>query len=340
MKNILLILIISGAYFFNSCCENCACEAEEVSEFSCAPREVTITEFNAGLTDNVEYLPAGTTDPNEATGVEYEPVDEYSIHSFEFPFSQNSTGSLPNDQRFDSDKGISAIPITRIELEEYGIDLPYYFALLIDKPYNENMFGDILVDFVDVDSNPNNPDAFIRVHGELARINLPFLSESSTQYCEEIKDAKESGVIDVAALRNDMSLYGTNEVGSVTVPYGFDDVADVVVVNSLGQVVLSNDGDGWEINRNVILNDQTNEYINLFDNIETINASAPVALADMLDQINDDALQYVQIEINIGDSFFYRARNGRDFIFSIINIDKRDVGEAIKGRVSIMFNEL
>lgn len=348
MKKLLkyFLSIISSILLFTSCCnEDCPCNSDQISEFSCAPREATITQFNAKLEEN----PVIITNPE--IEIFYEPVPEYSIHTFEFPGSPNSSGNLPNDERFSSDRGIDSIAIVKVSVENYGIDGNYYYALLNDKPANFQISGDLLVDSIFIEVG-EEPYALVRFRGEMTgiseRINIDpnappqFMSESSRDMCDYIQSNINSGSIEIVPLRESLSQYGQDALRGNGTPlaniinYEITPPELPAVINSLGQIVVNSD---MEYNRDLVLPDTKLE-----SDLEKIKAQIDANMDDARDDFNEYLLEnemaYVNVELRIGDVFLYRAVNGRDFIVTVINIDERDQGVALKKRLSIMFNEI
>lgn len=157
--NIVFILIISILF---ASCDCPICFDGPDTESKCKVREVTITQFNPKL----EKL-------NDTTLV---PSAEYSIHSFLFPDDDNSTGSLPNDNRFEKSE---LIPLGRATYNDGTQDLE---AILYSSyPQNENMIGDILI--VSADSSCNT--VTFRARGEIYRLPNNFVSTDAKKFCTE-----------------------------------------------------------------------------------------------------------------------------------------------------------
>lgn len=341
---------IIGMFIFMlsiGCCPDgdCPCSNEEVSEFQCAPREGTITQFNAGLEDDPEVI----TDPQYT--VNYTPVPEYSIHTFEFPFNPLSSGSLPNDQRFTANNGIQYIPIATLPVDDFGIDANLSYAVIDSKPSNNLMNGDLLVDSIHIESG-QDPYAFIKVRGSFTgvseRINPSvdappqFLSESSADMCEYMQSNIDDDNIDILGLRENLSEYGEDAVDgnnnsiAVIENYFLAQNENSVVLNSRGQIVVDENGN---INPYTVVPDS--KFETELENIRgALIANFSEARNKLNELLNNKNIRSVSLRVQIGDVFFYRAKNGRDFLVTVVNIDERDFGQAYKKRLSIMFNEI
>jgi hypothetical protein len=331
---ILLVAVFAAFPFVQSC--ECPCD-ESFNELVCSPRETTITEFDGGIIDSVEYI----INEGDTLGTYYYPVDEYSIHTFEFPFNRSQSGSLPNDEdSFIARKGVDSAVVVSVPMENYNIDLPYFYALTDAFPANKIMIGDILVEDIDLSTDPNDPTASIRVGGSIMRVSPnygpPYMSESSRRFCEYINDEfTVDGDLNeslVEELRENLSEYGRGISGSTTNEYTAANGYSPVVVNKFGQILVDRNGN---INQNIYPRPEGLEA-----SIAVVRNSFPDAAGDLYRIAEEKEYEAVTIEVHIGDVFFYRARNGRDFVFAVINIDERDVGAALKRRISIMFNEM
>lgn len=184
---------------------SCSCPlTEDKTMPPCAVREVTITQFNPDVVQDTV------------------PVPEYSIHTFQFPFDNSSSGSLPNDERF---KNKSQIIISQLPFPD---GRPYYVAILNKFPQNNDMVGDIMVTNVD---SANLLFADLRFYGSLSRIPGSFLSENATEFCDFVR-ALGMSVIDNAAAT--ATKYGAGLPNSLQKDYS---ASDVYVVNQAGNRV-------------------------------------------------------------------------------------------------------
>lgn len=212
-KNILILALISAlSFFINSCCD-CPLEPSDL-KMKCNVREASITDFNPNLT-----LKPSTSDT-------LIPVPEFSIHTFLFPSDNNSSGSLPNDQRFATTSTITTLSIP------FSDGQPYYLAIMDNIPFNSNQNGDILVDSVFYDATtPTNSYAFLRIKGEIQRTNLLFNFDNAQLFCDFVSN-NSSNLLD---LFKDVKLYGIGIVGDSRIrSYS---AADVKIINTAGKIV-------------------------------------------------------------------------------------------------------
>jgi uncharacterized protein (UPF0335 family) len=272
---------------------------------------MTITRFDAGLTER-----EGDFDDDPMLDTIYIPVPSYNIHSFTFGYG-NNTGSLDNDTRFSDETGVD-----KIAVEEYNLPgFPYKLVIFDEAPANEDINGDMLVEEVNI-INPGNDNALLRVKGFLGFFRQDFWSESSTAFCEYIEANNEQLIERFISSegQEDYSEYGKN-------------IAEGKVVRSTGS---SNYG----------IVDQNGNIIK--ENIGTLTDDVagftPQRLRDLANQIERNEEEIYSIRVEVGDVFYYIAKNGRHYLFAIINIDERDSegqqDPAIKQRVSIIFSEL
>lgn len=170
-------------------------------------------------------------------------------------------------------------------------------AILDDLPLNSDIKGDLMV--VDVDTTV--PDALIRVKGSVQKLSLNFFSENATEFCEFLK-ANEYAIEDA---QDNLEQYGRGIPGSE--PAAAYNAADIDVVNAEGIVVTGNP-----------------------------DAPQP-SRADIQNVIEQTAQQAVNIRVQPGDVFVYRAVNGRTFVFVIADINSGNQ-EPYKRRITILFN--
>lgn len=198
--------------------QSCQCPLQEASIYSdCKVREATITKFN----------PNGTlqqvTNPDGTTSLVFVPDSLYSIHTFLFPFDQNMSGSLVNDERFAKS---STIPIVKIPFSDRR---PYYLAIFDNYPQNNDLNGDILL--YDVANDFSN--AAIRVAGEITRINQTFNSENSTDFCNFINQLTRD-TAEMRRLKNNLEKYGAGLPNSIILNYN---QGNIVVLDTGNNVV-------------------------------------------------------------------------------------------------------
>ncbi len=190
-----------------SCCD-CPLDPTR-NPIICKVREVTITEFNPGI--------------NKINDTTFIPVPEYSIHTYRFPQSDASSGTLPNDERF-ADKEI--IPIASIPAGEG------YRAVILDKyPINNDLKSDIMV----ISADPVAQSAVLRFGGFLQKLNLKFMSENAREFCEFIEAHRSQ--IDNGF--SDLAQYGKGIQGSTTSTYN---IGNIDIIDATGQIVTSQTG--------------------------------------------------------------------------------------------------
>lgn len=339
--NLIIITIICY-----SCCD-CLNEESEPKKF-CDPREATITEFYPLITQNV------TTDPDGNQIISYQPTDSYSIHGFKFPDSRNSSGELPvYSDIFDAERGKDRIAVIEEALPNpLSNNYPLFLAILDNFPKNEDLKGDLLVTDVDI-SDPNNRRARIRFSGWLQYVDTDPSSESSREHCEYYENNFEKAnysdrLFRYGALDFKSIIAGEPTIINLTDNFGANRTYPTTVDNSIVSLI--------DINGYIIVNDVINPTnriiggpypmtteINLMNQINqeiiASNLGANIQGLEEFQIINNSNVEVYDIEVIIGDYFFYRAINGKDFLMKIINIDERPINPD-KKRVSIIFNEI
>jgi len=192
---------------------NCSCPELEPDPIAGERvREATITQF----------------DPRW-DAAQNAPVPTYSIHTFLFPSSPESSGSLPNDDRV----GFGRLLILDEAPFSVGDQL-YRAQVFTNRPPNSVMQGDWML--VEVDAGATPPTAWIRVAGRLGGpLPQPLFSASAEdlldyvrQNLSAIRQAAQTATpygrtLPTARSVNDALLRvldasGTDVTGSVTVP--------------------------------------------------------------------------------------------------------------------------
>lgn len=218
-------IIIFASLIFLASCDDCPIK-DKPPIFLCEVREATITEFN----------PLLVQDPNITDSIVYVPDPKYSVHTFEFPIDEKSSGSLPNDERF-QEQGFIAVAT------KPSITGNYKVALVDYTPLNSDMIGDILVDSVFINSaDPSQNRAFLMFYGDLARFPRDFTSENSKEFCNFLGTFNSS---DLNNIRIDASKYGESlpNAGSKT----YDINSNFVAINENGR---------FDVNINISLADK------------------------------------------------------------------------------------
>lgn len=178
--------------FVNLFLSSCECPLEEVSPTPiCNVREVSITKFNPnGTLQNVQ-------NPDGTTSLIFIPDSTYSIHTFQFPFDKNSSGYLPNDERFSKSSTVSLVKYP------FSDNRPYFLVIFDNYPLNNDLIGDILV--FDVRDDLSSAD--LRVSGSINEINEKFNSENSQEFCEFVNNlVKDKDRI--RNYKNNLRLFG------------------------------------------------------------------------------------------------------------------------------------
>lgn len=182
---------------------SCECPLEEVNPTPiCNVREVTITKFNpSGTLQNVQ-------NPDGTSGLVFIPDSNYSIHTFQFPFDNNSTGNLPNDERFLSSNKVSIAKIP------FSNGQPYFLVIFDNYPLNNDLNGDIMV----YDVSDDFVTAELRVFGSILNLTEKFNSENSKEFCDFVN----SLVKDVDKIKNykkNLQPFGTGLTISKVITY-------------------------------------------------------------------------------------------------------------------------
>lgn len=278
MKNYFVISLL--LILVTACCD-CPLEPNDAPEYNCLVREGTITKFNPGLQE--------VTKGDSTYKV---PVPEYSIHTFLFPSNDNSSGSLPNDDRFaDSER----ILITSVPFEN---NVPFYAAILDVYPNNPDLKGDILL----VEANPESLTADLRFYGRLARLPKDLNSDDASLFCEYI----ESNADDITSAKARASKYGMGIPGAKFYTYNSNAIE---VLNELGEIVTGQPG---------------------------VPSPAGAVISALFNNIGQGA---IDVTVEPGDVFYYRAANGKSFLMVITDIS-RGILPPLKKRLTFMFSPL
>ncbi len=332
MKKIIVFSIAALAFFaFHSC--DCPCDNEQKTvEFICSPYDATVGLFNpeATVVDSV------FDGDGHRTGTVYKPVNEYCVQSFKFPSDLNKTGDLVNEKTYNSEEGINYFVIDKIPLSAFGINLPYYAALIDKFPPNDKLKGDLLIDSLDV----NSRRAFVRARGSITRVNVPpFLSEGSADFCDFIEANGLALKNAQLNMRAELLAFGGDAKnlipGAKYVSYSsLVSAARIRIVNSRNQTLGVFDSQGnFSVNPNVVFSPEAKKKLS------EQNWDFPkIAFALSAKTQNKG---YVSISFRAGDVFLYRAANMMDFVIAVVNVDERDAPlKAAKKRLSIIFNRL
>ncbi len=218
MKKILLLsLVLISPIIFNSCSDCPLVESKPI--VYCSPREATVTEFNPDVTAFTIKAVDGVTDSTY-----YEPVKEYSIHSYQFPNDDSNSGITPNDERFNNKTVIT------VAQEAFAYNNKVYYAAILDRiPANEDIKGDFIVANVDTLKNPMI--ASLRFYGYLVKTTLSFKKENSNDFCNDIIKNPSMTSDQLAKLRLSKVRFGdSTDFGKFT-------SANVRVIDANGKLV-------------------------------------------------------------------------------------------------------
>lgn len=268
-KTILLIFTLLIIVLLQSCCSDCPVNPTNPS-FLCRVREASITQFNPNLIE--QRIPR----PGQPDSIFYIPVPEYSIHSYAFPSDLKSSGSLPNDNRFIEN---SFIPVVTIPFSDGS---PYLAAIIDNRPLNNNMEGDILVDSVFITGNILNNIAYIQVRGYIAKMTTPFLSESSTEFCNYIEQNSD----EINRKKDSLSLYGWN-IG-ITKQFSLSN-AQFVAIDKNGKI-------DYNVSVSVV------DRLSLLEKVANQSIIIPVRVGDVFyyTAINGRSFAFVVVNISQG----------------------------------------
>lgn len=281
-----LLVFVASLAFVSSC--DCPLEPTTSYALICAPREATITKFDAKFTESYfDNNGDGTTD-----SIGYTPVETFSIHSFLFPSDKKFSGSTPNDSRFTENQNL-AIKSLIYQLKTYN-NTKVVAGVYDTIPDNESIQGDFLVSQVIGNS------AKIRVRGKIAKASRNLATEGSNDFCTTFSSFTQT---ELNLLRTNSVKYGGSQKANFT-------IADIQLKNTLG----------FSVTDPLAIAAFNTEYANTF-----------LAEANKL---------YAQdVDVKIGDMFYYQSVNGREFIFAVTDIRTATLSP-FKSRLTIMFNEL
>lgn len=195
-----LFLILVTAAIINSCSD---CSLEPLTQLSCAPREATVTQFNA----NVTQITVKDSKGNDSTYLE--PVAEFSIHSYMFPGNDATSGSTPNDFRFSNKSSIfyGTVPFV-------FNNVTYFAQYEQSLPFNNDINGDFLVVSEDLTSNPRS--AKIRFNGFVknivAEVGNNFMKDNSKDFCSDIINKMNNDPTIIENIRKLKTNYGLGTV--------------------------------------------------------------------------------------------------------------------------------
>lgn len=174
-----------------------------------------------------------------------------------------------------------------------------FIAAILDT-YPANK--DLVGDMMVVSADPVNLRTLLRFKGSLQRLNPKFLSENASEFCDYI-EANKALITDALT---EMKEYGNGVFGSSVITYNSTNI-DVVDAN--GRIVTNEPG---------------------------VPFPSQAIIDKLLSDVNQQA---VNILVDIGDVFVYKAINGKFFVFVVADVSQGTF-EPRKRRVSIMFNRI
>lgn len=324
MKNQKIIVFILLSYLFISCCD-CLDETEPPKPF-CSPREATVTKFDPTLIQVV------LQDINGNDSIVYYPTDAYSIHGFEFPQSKSSSGNLPIDNgRYSSEAGRDRVAIAQSALPE-GVfrQFPVFLAVLSNLPANEDINGDFIVSDVDL-TDPNDPIAFVRFKGWLDFVDDNLFSESSQDFCDFYENQFEPK--DYSPER-----FGKNKPRAITRNPNSNVIS---LIDSRGNILIENianptirlTGGAYNLNEIQLWGQITGALLG--------SGIGNIFNSELVDSLRNESerKEIVDIQVRIGDAFYYQSIRGKGYLIQFQNIAERNIN-GIKRRVSFMFTDI
>ncbi len=293
MKKIYLLLLTAIVIIgFQSC----SCPVEETDPvFLCETRIVTMERFNPNFTVTIDPI-------NGEKITDLDPT--YNISMFQFPDNSSSSGSSPNDSRFEGSKQLV------ISKEAFSYNGENYFAAIMDGyPSNELLAGDILI--ADVDLSVSGPAADFRIYGYIDMIDQNYANEDAQAFCDYVKLNMNDIISSANSLRenNGDNLYkwGENQTGATKSSYN---------------------------NSSIVILDRN---MNLLGSLGDIGM--PVPDESVLNKLKSSSEGYVNLRVVPGNVYTYLAKNGKRFVFFVSEIRAASISP-FRQRVSMMFYPL
>ncbi|MFZ9761606.1 MAG: hypothetical protein ACO3DH_09135 [Candidatus Kapaibacteriota bacterium] len=283
MKTIILPFITLLLMSFNGCFVPEPLSPEDTKPLV---REATLAVFNS-----TTYLSNKTPD------------SLFTIATFRFPSSTNSSGSLPNDQRFLNGNWT---------FQEANFPLPGYTAeYIFQEPPNSLQAGDILVDSIFI--HPTNPilsKVVLRFKGRFARI--PRATPQLTEDADSLANV-------FMQLANDTLRFftGCDQFEKLAVQYGD------VKVGRLYSITATNPNG----------TPQRYDYPTNWPTAKDIAKVLPP-----FKRLPAEDMDTYTAEFGLGDVFYYMAENGNNFFVSVSNIRESILTPGLK-RVTFKFAE-
>jgi len=268
MKKTNFILVLIFSIILNSCSECPVKQSDPI--FLCETRIVTMEKFNP----NFQIIQGQTVLDSD-----------YNISIYRFPDNSLSSGSFPNDSRFD---GKFVIPLFSIP---FTIDNQLYFANIMDTyPTNSQLSGDILVRDIDT----NSKQAFLRIYGSISLFDKGILTESSQDFCNYV-EANQNNIKNSFNNYTSLNKYGENQPNAIK--SNFSNLP-IIITNNLGEIIGSVGSPGVPT--------VTNEIITKL-------------------QLESAKIYAIDLVVRPGDVYTYIAANGKRFVILFTEIRQSNI---------------
>ena len=286
MKKIYLLLSFVAISALFQSCDDCPLEPVKPQEV-CKTRITQIEQFNANFTvfTDVNGVITNVLDSN------------YNIGMFLFPTDDNSTGSYPNDMRFEN---AFQVPIARVPFNNND----YTIAIFDRKPSNNDLAGDILVSEVVMAPTIY---ADLRIAGKIRQLNGTLATEDSEVFCNWVRANKDAIAADFSPMTSDDSYrFGLKCWNHSTVNY-----------STVTPSIIDRDG-------------------NIIGQIGDPGMPAvPADILSKL--VTDaSAKKAVDLRVSTGELYAYMSKAGKRFVFLVSEIRRSPV-HPFRSRVTIMF---
>ncbi len=246
-------------------------------------REATLAEFNTIVTGPTKV-----------------PDAKFNISTYKFPSNMNSSGSLPNDYKYQDGPW---------EFVEENFPLPDYTTVYtFNEPPNSLLVGDILVDSIYIDNlNAQNSTVSLRFKGKFARMTDNILTDQADTFAKWIKDFRDQNNADVVCRQLSVQAkpFGDISLGSLF---------SIVATNPKGTPQTYTYPTNWPTAT------QIGRFLPPFKRV-----------------ISDDLGSY-SAQFKLGDIFYYEAENGVKFFVLVSNIRQGVLPPQLE-RVTFKFSE-
>lgn len=283
MKKIYLLVLFS-ILLLNSCSECPITEAPPI--FVCETRIVTMEKFNPNFTIVSDKAVLDS---------------DYNISIYQFPDNSSSSGSFPNDSRFEGNAVVALASFP------FAFNDSIYYANIMDSyPTNEQLMGDFLVQDVNVTSNP--PIANIRIFGSIALFSQGLFTEDSQKFCDFVEQNNKQ-IQNSFKNFTEENRFGKNQVGIIQNTYT---VNNIIITDNNGKIVGT-----------------------------AGTPSVPTPPQDVINKLNDAANKLVSFDLPVipGNVYTYIAKNGKRFVIVITEIRQTNI-TPFRKRVSMMLYPL